>query len=99
VLEAKYGYDVKHSMHLVRLLRMGIEILETGKVNVKRPDAEELIHIRNGGWTYDALVEYAESMQRRIDDVYKVTKLPRTVNHVKLNDEYHKMLIKWDSRT
>ncbi|RTL07785.1 hypothetical protein EKK58_01170 [Candidatus Dependentiae bacterium] len=96
-LEAKYGYDVKHSMHLVRLLRMGIEILETGQVNVKRSDAEELIRIRNGGWSYDALVAYAESMQKRIDDVYKVTKLPRTVNHVKLNTEYHRMLEKWDS--
>lgn len=96
-LEAKYGYDVKHSMHLVRLLRMGIEILETGRVVVKRPDAEELIHIRNGGWQYDNLVAYAEKMQKRIDDVYKTTKLPRTVNHVKLNQAYHALLQKWDA--
>lgn len=97
VLEAKYGYDVKHSMHLVRLLRMGMEILETGRVHVRRLDAEELIKVRNGGWSYEALVEYAEGMQKRIDDVYKVSKLPRTVNHVKLNEEYHRMLEKWDS--
>ena len=97
VLEGKYGYDVKHSMHLVRLLRMGIEILETGKVIVKRPDAAELIHIRNGGWTYEAVFEYATNMQAKIEDVYKVTKLPRTVNHVKLNEEYHRMLVKWDA--
>ncbi|AEZ66297.1 hypothetical protein phiTE_131 [Pectobacterium phage phiTE] len=29
-LEEKFGYDTKHAMHLVRLLRMSQEILETG---------------------------------------------------------------------
>ena len=98
VLEEKYGYDVKHSMHLVRLLRMGVEILETGKVLVKRPDATELIHIRNGGWTYDQLVEYSETMNAKIEQAYKTTKLPKTVNHVRLNEEYHRMLRLWDHR-
>lgn len=94
-LEAKYGYDVKHSMHLVRLLRMGLEILESGKVQVKRPDAAELLSIRNGGWTYDQLVEYADTMGNKIDGAYKVTKLPRAVDHVRLNKQYHALLDKW----
>ena len=41
-LEEEYGYDSKHAMHLVRLLRMGKETLETGEIIVKRPDAQEL---------------------------------------------------------
>lgn len=73
--------NCKHAMHLVRLLRMGAEALETGVLNVKRPDAAELLEIRNGAWSYDELVEYAEDMDRHVREVlYKTTQLPRTPN-------------------
>jgi hypothetical protein len=39
-LEMKMGFDGKHASHLVRLMRMCREILETGRVVVKRPDRE-----------------------------------------------------------
>lgn len=68
-LEEAHGYDTKHAMHLVRLLRMGAEALETGVVNVRRPDAEELLAIRNGAWTYEQVVEYAEDMDNRVQNV------------------------------
>jgi len=50
-LEEQFGYDSKHAMHLVRLLRMGIEALRDGEILVKRHDAQELLDIRNGAWT------------------------------------------------
>src|SRR6478736_4334230 len=56
----KFGYCTKNAMHLVRLLRMCREILETGQVRVKRADAAELLAIRNGAWTLEELVKYAE---------------------------------------
>lgn len=68
-LEAKYGYDTKHAYHLVRLLRMCKEILETGKVIVKRPDREELLAIRNGVWSYDKLIEYATEEESKLDEI------------------------------
>jgi hypothetical protein len=58
-LEAKFGYDTKHALHLVRLLRMCSEILTTGEVHVRRPDAAELLAIRDGAWTYDQLDAWA----------------------------------------
>lgn len=75
-LEAKYGYDTKHGMHLVRLMRMGWETLTYGKVWVRRPDAAELLEIRNGAWSYDRLIEYADEMSQRIDEAYETSKLP-----------------------
>ena len=72
-LEAKYGYDTKHGMHLLRLMRMCVEILETGKVNVRRPDAAELLQVRAGEWSYDRLIEEAESLERKCDDLYLTT--------------------------
>lgn len=80
-LEEQSGYDTKHAMHLVRLLRMGAEVLETGILNVKRPDAAELLEIRNGAWTYDDLVKYAEDMDNHVCNVlYKQTSLPKCPN-------------------
>lgn len=69
-LEAKYGYDTKHGMHLLRLMRMCVEILETGKVLVKRPDREELLQVRAGAWEYDRLIEEAEALEQKCDKLY-----------------------------
>jgi predicted nucleotidyltransferase len=77
-LEEHYGYDTKHAMHLVRLLRMGKEALEEGKIIVKRPDAEELLGIRNGSMTYEEVVDYAEYMDDLVrKKLYKTTDLPK----------------------
>jgi len=80
-LEEKYGFDCKHAMHLVRLLRLGEEILTEGIVRVRRPDAEELLSIRNGAWSYEELVNYAEGKDKLIKEVlYKKTDLPKKIN-------------------
>lgn len=71
----------KHSMHLVRLFRMGKEILETGKVNVKRTyDREELMAIRNGAWSYEKLIDYADKIEEEVKVAYKNSKLPNQPN-------------------
>jgi uncharacterized protein len=84
-LEAEFHYDTKHSYHLVRLMRMAREILETGKVLVKRPDAEELIAIRNGAWKYEDLTEWAEKEDRALDQVMKDSALPNSPNRKRIN--------------
>lgn len=40
--ERSHGYDTKHAMHLIRLMRMGLEVLQTGELRVRRDDAEQL---------------------------------------------------------
>ena len=68
--------DFKHAMHLVRLLRMGVEALRDEEIVVKRPDAKELLEIRDGAWTYEEIVEYAEKMDKEVHEVwYKKTNL------------------------
>ena len=74
-LEEKYGYDTKHAQHLVRLLRMGVEALTTGRLIVKRPDAAELLEIRNGKWTYEEIIKYANDQEQKIHHLLKTTKL------------------------
>lgn len=77
-LEEKHGLDTKHAMHLVRLLRMGVEALRDEEIIVKRPDAEELLSIRSGAWTYEEIVTYAEKLDKEVREYwYKKTKLPK----------------------
>lgn len=84
-LEAKHGLDTKHAMHLVRLLRMCREILTEGKVIVRRPDAQELLAIRDGAWSYDQLVSWAEEQDANLTELAKVSSLPRQPNRVALD--------------
>ena len=74
-IEEKHGYDTKNGMHLVRLMRMCREILLDGKMNVRRPDAEELLSIRRGAWSYEKLMEWAETEQSCLDYIYRESTL------------------------
>jgi uncharacterized protein len=85
-LEEKYGYDTKHAYHLVRLIRMCREVLTTGKVIVKRPDREELLAIRNGAWTYEQLIEFAEGEEKALNELYNTANLlPKTPDKKKID--------------
>jgi predicted nucleotidyltransferase len=85
----KFGYDTKDAMHLVRLLRMGVEIMVGDGVIVKRPDAEELVSIRNGAWTLEQVYEYAAEQQAHAAEIKvlaeKKGKLPREPDSLKIN--------------
>lgn len=104
-LEVKSGYDTKHASHLVRLMRMGYEIMTQGKVIVKRPDAEELLAIKNGAWSYDRVMEYKDELQKKMDEAYaeqkklreegKPTIIPWGVDFEKINSLYHSLYRKF----
>jgi len=79
-LEEQFGFDTKHAMHLVRLLRMGVEALSDGVIRVHRPDAQELLSIRSGAWTYDQVIEYADDMNDKVQHLIKTTNLPKEVD-------------------
>lgn len=85
-LERKHGFDTKHGMHLVRLMRMATEILNQGTVIVKRPDAEDLLSIRNGAWSFDKLMSWAEGVEKELTASYAASKLPREPDRQKIDD-------------
>lgn len=61
-LVLEHGFDAKNAAHLIRLLRMCVEFLKTGEMQVWRPDAEELLSIKRGEWTLEAVKEHAEGL-------------------------------------
>ena len=92
-LEAKWGYDTKHAMHLVRLTRMCREVLIDGVIRVRRPDAEELLAIRNGAWTYEQLVEYSDKQDAEFNEILKVSNLPKQPDRKYLDQVCMKIIV------
>jgi predicted nucleotidyltransferase len=74
-LEQEWGFDLKHGLHLIRLLRMGHQVLTTGTMDVYRPDRQELLDIRHGKWPYEKLVEEST---RLTDEIYTLIREDKT---------------------
>lgn len=87
-LEARIGYDSKHAMHLIRLMRTGKEILTQGEVFVSRRniDADELKSIRNCEWSYDKVVQEARAADLELNELYEKSTLRHGPDMNKLND-------------
>jgi hypothetical protein len=76
--ELKVGYDTKHAMHVIRLLKQSKEIFETGEVIVDRTgiDADQLKDIRFGKWKYEDLLQLANDLQADIEVLYEKSDFP-----------------------
>lgn len=62
-LVKKYGYDTKNAAHLIRLMRMCVEFLETGELRVFRDiDGDEIRDIKAGKRSIDSIREEANTL-------------------------------------
>lgn len=80
-LERSHGYDTKHAMYLIRLMRMGLEVLQTGELRVRREDAEQLSAIRDGALSFDELLAMAGDLQRDMETAAAAAQLPLDVDY------------------
>jgi len=82
-MNKKHGknYDSKNLMHTFRLLKMALEIAETGEINIRRPpeEIETLMKIRQGEYEYDILIKEAEAMIEEMDKAFDDSSLPDRV--------------------
>ena len=86
-LVEKYGYDTKNAAHLIRLLNMGIEYLETGKLRVRRTvDRDLLLDIKKGKWNLQDIKELAESKRNQLNYAEEHSVLPETINFDSVED-------------
>ncbi|MDF3068867.1 MAG: Nucleotidyltransferase [Polyangiaceae bacterium] len=84
-LERKHGYDTKHAMHLIRLMRMGLEVLQTGDLRVRREDAAQLSAIRDGALSFDALLAMAGDLQQSMSEAAAAAELPHDVDYERVD--------------
>jgi hypothetical protein len=80
-LERRHGYDTKHAMHLVRLMRTGLELLQAGELRVRREDAADLNAVRGGAMTFEELQNLAGDLQGKMLEAATTTSLPADVDH------------------
>ncbi len=68
-----YGYSVKNAMHTIRLLSMGIELLEEGCLYPDRRDrdAETLKEIKRGEWTLEQVSSHARNLYDKASQAHK----------------------------
>ncbi len=85
-IEHGKNYDSKNMMHTFRLLDMAVEILISGKIQVKRPNREELLSIRRGEWHYDDLIEKANQKMKEVEKAYKTSNLQEVPDEKKIED-------------
>lgn len=76
-LVERFGYDTKYAAHLIRLLRMGVEYLSHGCLFVYRDDAEELLTIKQGGWSFERVQREADRLFGTIKDADAISPLPK----------------------
>jgi len=80
------GALLKHGMHLIRLLDMGIEILEGKGVHTYRPNRDFLLNIRNGKYTYEEIFEFANERDKKFKYASDNTELPSKVKFKEIED-------------
>jgi len=75
-LEKHYGYDVKHGLHLYRLLAKSVEILKTKTYTpvLSGEILQECLDIRNGKVSYEELIKKVEKIKGELEN-YKDSSL------------------------
>lgn len=87
-MEKLSGFDLKHGMHCIRLLRSGLEILREGKVVVDRRkagDVDDLKAILKGEYSYEQVMKMADNLVAEMDVVYQQSTLPHSPDLNQIN--------------
>lgn len=84
-LVQQLGFDAKNASHLIRLLRMGIEFMESGVLQVRRADAAELLAIKQGQWSLERIQEEADRLFDKAEQVIETSPLAEEPDHARAN--------------
>jgi len=70
-----YGFDLKFSYHIVRLLNEVEQIMTEGDLDLER-NREQLKSIRRGEWKIEEIRDYFSKKEKELESVYLNSKLP-----------------------
>ena len=80
------NHDSKNMMHTIRLLQTAQQILETGKLNIRVSNREELLNIKSGNLEYDNLLNNADNLIENIEKLYLISNLQETPDEHKIKN-------------
>lgn len=81
----KFGYDVKNASHLIRILRQGTAFMLTGELEVYRSDADELMAIKRGEYSFEDVRRVAEWEERQLEMAGAASTLPEEPDWDQIN--------------
>lgn len=76
-LFTKYGYDVKFASNLIQLLREGIELMNTGWIQMPLAYAQDVLDVKQGKYTAEEIARWADELVEEARDAYEHTLLPK----------------------
>lgn len=79
----KFGFDVKHAYHVVRLILEAEQILNEGDLDLQR-NREQLKAVRRGEWSEAQIKEYFNSKAKELESSYANSKLPHSPDEGKI---------------
>jgi len=83
-LEEHFGYDTKYIMHVFRLLEEGKQLLIDGRIIFPLHNADELLEIRNGKYSYEEAISKALVLENNFESIYNESTLPHSSNKKEL---------------
>lgn len=88
-----FGYETKHAMKTIQLLRLCIEFLKTKEINLYRQDREELLDIKKGKYPLEQILKEIDELEKELESLLENTDLPKKPNFDKVN-QLHKEYVK-----
>ena len=82
----KFGYDTKFSSHLIRLLYSGLELLKEGELHLPLHKNNEILAIKNGEVTLEEVLNLADKLKDRMDNMKDITILPSKPDYDRINN-------------
>ena len=73
--------DGKNMMHFMRLVMIGREIAQGKGMNIRRPDAQELLKIRRGEVSLQELFDKSDEILSEMKKLFQNSSLPNEVSH------------------
>ena len=92
--EEQFGYDTKYASHVFRLMGEGLDLLMDGEITFPLPYADWLLEIKQGKYSYDEIVNVAETMDKNFESFYNKSFLPKSPDISGLKDLYYSLVIK-----
>lgn len=81
----KHGYDVKFAYHIVRLMDE-IEQILSDKTLILGRNKEQLKSIRRGEWDKNQIIEFFNTKEKQLEDLYHKSDLQHSPNESKIKD-------------
>lgn len=74
------NYDSKNMMHTIRLLQSCEQVFKNGTLQIRVENRDELLDIKAGNWSYEAVMKKAEQLIQSIEYYHSKSNLPEYPN-------------------